>query len=81
MRYHPRDIRHTTEGASMENLLTTAGRLIGAVGVVLCALTMIWRLLGNYHLAGFQLATLFQAGTSTVVIGCFLLLVARVDHR
>jgi mannose/fructose/N-acetylgalactosamine-specific phosphotransferase system component IIC len=65
----------------MENLLTTAGRLIGAVGVVLCALTMIWRLLGNYHLGGFQLATLFQAGTSTVVIGCFLLLVARVDHR
>ena len=65
----------------MENLLTTAGRLVGAVGVVACVLAMIWRLLGNYHLAGFQLATLFHAGTSTVVIGCFLLLLARVDRR
>jgi hypothetical protein len=42
---------------------------------------MIWRLLGNYHLAGFQLVTLFQGGTAAVVIGCFLLLLARDDHR
>jgi len=65
----------------MENLLTTAGRLVGAVGVVVCVLAMIWRLLGNYHLGGFQLATLFQTGTTTVVIGCFLLLLARAEHR
>lgn len=65
----------------MDNLLPTAGRVIGALGILLCALAVIWRLLGNFHLGGFEVASLLQGGTSAVVIGCFLLLLGRADRR
>jgi hypothetical protein len=66
----------------MNDLLNTAGRWAGVIGLVLCMLAVAWRLLGNYHLGGFEVATLFEGGTSAVLIGCFLLLVGRVDqHR
>ena len=65
----------------MGNLMTTAGRLIGALGILLCVLAVIWRLFGNFYLAGFEVASLLQGGTSAVVIGCFLLLLGRADRR
>ena len=67
-------------GKSVNELLTIGGRIIGSVGLLMCGIAVAWRILGNYFLAGFGLGTLLQAGTSTVVIGCFLLL-ARVDRR
>jgi hypothetical protein len=58
----------------MDNLLKNGGRWVGVLGLLVCALAVIWRLLGNFHLGGFELATLFQGGTAAVLIGCFLLL-------
>jgi hypothetical protein len=46
----------------------------------MCGAAVFWRMLGNYYIAGFDVGTLLQAGTSAVVIGCFLLL-AREDRR
>jgi len=50
------------------------GRIIGALGTLLCALSVVLRLLGNYWLAGFQVGTLLQAGSAALVFGCFCLL-------
>jgi hypothetical protein len=65
----------------MNDLLNTGGRWVGASGLLLCALAATWRLLGNYYLGGFEIATLFEGGTSAVLIGCFLLLLGRADHH
>ena len=64
----------------MREILTSGGRVVGLIGLLMCGIAVIWRLLGNYHLAGFDVGTLLQAGTSAVVIGCYLLL-ARADRR
>lgn len=65
----------------MENLLVSGGRLAGVVGVLLCVVAVIWRLLGHYALIGFEVGTLLLGGTAAVAIGCFMLLLARVDRR
>lgn len=65
----------------MKNLLQSGGRLAGAIGVLLCAVAAISRLLGHYDLGGFSAGALLQVGTSAVVIGCFLLLLAPFDRR
>lgn len=65
----------------MKDLLNTAGRWVGAIGLVLCMLAVTWRLLGNYYLGGFEVVTLFEGGTSAVLMGCFLLLLGREGHH
>lgn len=65
----------------MNELLITVGRWVGMAGLLVCTLAVMWRLLGNYHLGGFEIATLFEGGTSAVLISCFLLLLARVDRH
>ena len=65
----------------MDNALMTIGRIAGVVGILVCAVAIIGRLLGNYHMLGFEAVTLLHGGTSVVVIGCFLLLLSRADRR
>jgi len=64
----------------MENLLVLSGRVAGVLGILVCAVAAIWRLLGHFSLAGFWVGTVLQAGVSAVVIGCFLLLLAMADR-
>lgn len=64
----------------MNAILASGGRIVGLVGLLMCGVAVVWRMLGNYYIAGFDVGTLLQAGTSAVVIGCFLLL-AREDRR
>ena len=61
----------------MGNSLGMAGRAVGALGVLVCAVAVLARLLGHYYLLGVEAESLLQAGTSAVVIGCFGLLLAR----
>jgi hypothetical protein len=65
----------------MGNSLAMAGRGLGALGVLACAVAVAARLLGNYYLFGLEAGSLLQAGTSAVVIGCFGLLLARDAPR
>ena len=60
----------------MNELSTTAGRLVGMLGVVVCAVAIVLRLLGMYAVLGFSTGALLQAGMAGVLIGCFLLLLA-----
>jgi hypothetical protein len=61
----------------MNKLLLTVGRLAGFAGMSLCVVAIGVRLSGQYFLAGFQLATLLQAGVAAMVAGCFCLLAGR----
>jgi hypothetical protein len=61
----------------MANVLVLAGRLFGGVGVLACAAAVVARLTGHFYLAGVSAESLLQAGTASVVIGCFALLIAR----
>jgi hypothetical protein len=64
----------------MKNLLLWAGRLAGVTGLVICVLSVVLRASGLYVFLGFELGSLFQAGTSGMVAGCFCLLVFMTSH-
>ena len=61
--------------------LAWLGRLAGIVGLVVCAVTGLARLVGHYTLGGVPVVTLFEGGTALLVAGCFLLLCALAARR
>ena len=63
----------------MRALLLWVGRLSGAAGVVLCAVAIAARLSGLYHLGGFQVVTLLQAGTTAMVAAALAYVAAIAD--
>ena len=65
----------------MTDLLITAGRWIGILGIVLCAVAVVLRLLGLYWVMNFGTGTLLQVGMAGVLIGCFLLLFGQTKPR
>lgn len=56
------------------NLILRGGQLAGAAGVVLMLVAVGLRLGGRYVVAGFESATLLQAGIGATAAGCFGLL-------
>ena len=65
----------------MENLLSMAGRLTGFVGIAICAIAAIARVIGIYSIAGLWVGTLLLAGIAAIVTGCFLLLFLMSQRR
>ena len=65
----------------MGNSLVVAGRAVGGLGILACAVAILARPLGHYYLLGVEAESVLQAGTSAVVIGCFALLLARDTTR
>lgn len=66
----------------MSNVFLWIGRLAGASGFLLCAVSIVLRISGQYVFWGLELGTLFQAGTSGMIAGCFcLLLVLTIPSR
>ena len=61
--------------------LAWLGRLLGVVGLAVCAVSGIARLAGRYTLDGFPVVTLFQGGIALLVAGCFFLLLVVVARR
>ena len=45
-----------------------AANIIGVIGILICAVAGVGRLLGFYHLAGMQTITLFIGGISLMVL-------------
>jgi len=62
-------------GGLMERIPLTLGRAAGVLGVFLCLMAFGVRLTGNYWIAGFPTAAVFQFGIASMVAGCFFLLV------
>jgi hypothetical protein len=54
----------------MKNGLGMLGDLAGALGVLVCLVAGIARLTGKYHLAGFEVMTLFNGGVGLMVAAC-----------
>lgn len=61
----------------MQNNLVLAGKIAGLLGILLCIVAGVARLTGQFYLANVSAETLLQGGTTGVVIGCFLLLLAK----
>ena len=56
----------------MNKLLELLGNVTGATGIIVCALAGGSRLLGAYHLLGFETVTLFIGGIALMVMACLL---------
>jgi hypothetical protein len=50
--------------------LSGLGTAVGALGAALCVVSGAVRLGGAFHIAGFELRTLFLVGTGLMVMGC-----------
>ena len=61
--------------------LALAGRILGIVGIIVCAVSVVARVAGHYMLGGFPVITLFEGGTTTLVAGCFCLLWMLASRR
>lgn len=62
------------------DILPKLAWVVGVSGVLLCLVGVAARLSGTYWIAGFQVGTLLQAGTTAMVFGCFCFL-AALTHR
>lgn len=58
-----------------------AGRIVGIVGLLLCALAVLARLTGHYTLGGFQAGTILVAGIAALAAACFLMLWSGAGDR
>ena len=56
----------------MGKMLDFLGNITGATGIIVCALAGGSRLLGAYHLLGFETVTLFIGGIALMVMACLL---------
>lgn len=56
----------------MEQKIALAANLVGVLGALLCFVTGLARVTGNYYLAGFEAMTIFSGGIGLMVFGIFL---------
>jgi hypothetical protein len=65
----------------MEALLPLLARAATWLGVLLCIAAGVTRILGGYWLVGFQLQTLFGAGTALMVFACLCYLILLAEYQ
>ncbi len=56
----------------MEQLLNYSVTLASVVGAALCAIAGVGRMAGYHYLGGFEVMTIFSAGTALMVFGCLM---------
>ncbi len=56
----------------MQQLLTLAGSIAAILGVLLCIISGVARLFGQYHVAGYEGTTIFIVGTGAMVFACLV---------
>ena len=54
----------------MQQLLNLTGSIAAVLGIIICTLSGLARLAGNYHLAGYESTTLFTVGMGLMVFAC-----------
>lgn len=54
----------------MKNTIDLLGNAAGVLGLLICAVSGVARIAGQYHLAGFEAMTLFNGGVGLMVAGC-----------
>jgi hypothetical protein len=63
----------------MKRLAITGGRWLGMLGMGICAAAIVLRLLGLFTVLGLGTGALLQAGMASILVGCFLLLLAQTQ--
>ncbi len=66
---------------NMNKLIANGALAVGVLGALLTVTAGIWRITGHYHLAGFEVMTLFVGGMGLMLIGCFALLHLLLSTR
>ena len=64
----------------MNNAYLTVGKIVGFIGVAICIIAVIVRVTGHFVAGGLSAESLFAGGTTAIMTGCFLLLLARADR-
>jgi hypothetical protein len=54
------------------NLLGILGNIVAAVGIGVCAVAGVARILGSYYVMGFEAITLFIGGTALMVFAALI---------
>ena len=54
----------------MEKTIDTIGTVFGVLGILVCLLAGVSRVVGNHYLLGFESITLFIGGISVMVAAC-----------
>lgn len=54
----------------MEQTIRVIGDIAAVVGIVVCLVAGLGRILGQYHVLGFEAMTLFVGGTALMVFAC-----------
>ena len=72
---------NSEEDKGMDKLLANGGNILGLAGVLLTAAAGVGRIMGHYHLAGFESMTLFMGGIGLMVMGCLAKLHVLSNRR
>jgi len=56
----------------MQGILNHTGSIAGITGALLCAISGLTRIFGNFYLAGYESTTLFSVGTGLMVFACLM---------
>jgi len=65
----------------MQQLFNYTGNLAGGLGVLLCIVAGLTRLLVGYYLAGYAATTIFSVGTGLMVFACLVKLQTLLDQQ
>ena len=60
----------------MQDKLMLAGTIAGVIGVIICSISGLARVAGEYYLAGYQSTTIFNVGVGLMVFACLIKLEA-----
>jgi hypothetical protein len=65
----------------MDKTIALGGNVVGLAGVLLTVVAGVVRIMGHYHLAGFEIMTLFVGGMGLTLIGSFAKLHILTNQR
>lgn len=65
----------------MDKMLALGANITGFAGVLLTVVAGVTRLSSHYHLAGFEVMTLFTGGMGLMLIGIFFKLQCLTNQR
>ena len=63
-----------------KNYLGAVANIVATIGVVICAVSGLSRLLGSYHVLGYEAMTLFIGGISLMVFSALIKLHIIESH-
>jgi type IV secretory pathway VirB2 component (pilin) len=70
--FNPRGIIQSEEWQMNKDILGTVANIVATIGIVICAVSGLARLLGHFHVLGYAAITLFTGGMSLMVLAALI---------